>query len=274
MSSSNLTVKLGAQELLFLLSTLHIQLFPNLGQGLMQELGEVQAAQVFSAGINSLRARDWLEVNPEDRTIVINSILLGLLGTCALAKQLLLVKHQVVGYPEQTSCIYVGKDLTTIHESNEPGIHQFTGIIEQQEVMSYISARLNLSPTSSQIGQGLQLTEAVFAGITQAISNQRILEATAILRAESISADIADQFIEFLCSVEAVALFAALQIDAESASPYINTFALLESSTGFWVLQPHMQEKEIQNLYLAPTSLDDCMRQVQAAIEPIYSAVQ
>lgn len=268
MSDSTVTLEFGVEELLFLLSALRIETLPGLGANPTAGMSADQIARALVAGFNSLRARGWVEARDEDRTLVVDTLVLALLGACAATQRLTFISRQSSDDPPQASFIFAGPDMIAIHESAEPGVHQLIGAVDEHAALAHIARRLDLDQQPAPAAHGFEITQEVWRHVTATVRQGNEAQAIDLLNAQGVSPDRAQRFIDSLGSAQAMALLVALQIDRAGGTYQADAFLLLESPLGFWQATLGVQNDEAVNLRIVPISAHDCVEQIRSLIQP------
>ncbi|MEW5987854.1 MAG: hypothetical protein AB1791_14565 [Chloroflexota bacterium] len=241
MNDTTVTIRLGVEELVYLLTTLGIKTLPGLGQNPVEGLTEDQAQRALAAGANSLRARGWLELSTDgnESRARLDPVVVALLGTCATAAQLLFIGRRPAAGPTSPYYVYLGPHLIVIHSSLSPGVHEFAGSVSPAEVLATLADRLHLSDQPAPAATDIFIAQTDLEAAVAAALSQEVERAVVVLANSGVANDASLPLIQTFQSMQATTTITLLrQTDGRVSSSADESFSLLEGAAGFWLVRP------------------------------------
>lgn len=132
-------VKLSTEELVYLLTLLSIPSLPGLPPDLRSSLDGKLFEALMGSAERSLRARDFLRF--EDQSLIIESVLMGILGFCA-RDNYSIVATRTLPDDQHRTLFYHLRDTLRIRRHEELGVHHF-GLLPDvpsalQDILSFV----------------------------------------------------------------------------------------------------------------------------------------
>lgn len=273
-SDATVTLDLGAEELLVLLSALRVGTLPGLGEDPTAGLNEDQIQRARAAGLNALRARGWVQVEAGESgpKITLDSTLAALLLTCATAKEVVFLSRMPVDGPPVSGYLHCGPHLFVIHAVQQPGVHRFIGTIARAEALACINEMLHLDHQAAPAIAGLRINNDVLDRVTAAIQEGNSAEGMAVFIEQGASSDLARQIAESISNLYANSMVAVMHLDLHSGTSFGEGFALLEGPSGFWMLETQAETDSHSVVMIHPISAESCQERIEAMIPMFDSA--
>jgi len=273
-SDATVTLDLGAEEILVLLNVLRVGTLPGLGEDPTAGLSEDQLQRARAAGLNSLRARGWMKVEAGESGLKtsIDSTLVAILLTCAAAKTVLFISRLPANEAPAISYLHCGPHLFVVHSTEQPGIHRFIATISRNDALTHIVQALHLDHQSPPAMAGFTVEEETFGRVTAAIQENNGAESIRILREQGVPDDLAQQVADSISNLRANSMVALMRLDIQGGPSSSEGFGLLESTSGFWMLETRSTANGGSTVTIQPVAARVCQERIEALIPPLDSA--
>lgn len=267
MSETSLTIRLGTEELLTAMHLLRIKSLPGMGENPVPALDDPHGALILSAGLNSLRAREWVK-SPQNEgdPVIIDSTVMALLVTCTNAPLALLINRVPLTAAPQSTYLHFGAQLTVMHTIPEPGVHAFSATVSQAEAAGWAAGALNLGEQPAPATPAFQMTEKTFETFTEALRNNQNEKLYAMLGQAGLSRPEAKAAVTFMREMQANSMVAAVRLDPANPEAAGAGFSLIESQGGFWKLRALVQDPDLM-IAVEPAAAADCRTELETLMK-------
>ncbi len=267
MDNKTVTLRLGAEEVVFLLKALNIKTLPGLGDDPTNGLSEDQINRAIAAGFNSLRARGWVKEAVGDKPMSIESAIIAAFVVCASAPNVLFVSRQPADGPAQVLYVHLGEHMTVSHSIIQPGVHQFVGTVDAETTVAEVAKLLHLEKQPRPSTKPISIPGPLLDQVTAHVRENRLEQAEVLLRDNGVTAELAAAFVNSVAKIKANAIVSLLHLrpPQENAEPMVDGFTLVEGSVGFWHLKTQ-QEEGREVLAIEPVTAQENRKRIAALI--------
>jgi hypothetical protein len=237
-------VTLSQEELLYLLDLLQAPPLPGMA------IDETGRSLMLTAAERALRARELAVLRPGGELAVHND-LLNLVGTCAYPQRRLFADHWDAAAEQPERYFACSREDTLVaHTAPEAFLHRFTLLPDDaalaEQVLSH--CRLQNVPAGAAYAFSLQADDFVqFRQLNEAGSAGEALD---LLKAQQISEDAAQAFVNTLSALTGVSIL-QIAVAGQDESVSQRDFTVLQGNEFTWLLlaaQDNPQQLEIKTL--------------------------
>lgn len=267
MSETSITIRLGSEELLTAMHLLRIKSLPGMGENPVPALDDPHGALVLSAGLNSLRAREWVK-SPQNEgdPVIIDSTVMALVVTCANAPLALLINRVPLAAAPQALYLHFGAQLAVMHTIPEPGVHAFSATVSPAEAVTWAAEALHLGEQPAPATPAFQMTEKTFEAFTEALRNNQNEALYAMLEQAGLNRAGAEAAVTFMREMQANSMVAAVRMDPANPEASGAGFSLIESPGGFWKLRALVQDPDLM-IAIEPAAAAACRAELEALVQ-------
>lgn len=240
-----LQLDLSQEELLYMLRLTGVPTLPGLDDDALTDLDEGQMALLLAAGEHGLRARGLLQDDPSAaKGVALWEGLLALVGTCVMAPCMAIVRSEPLAGEGASFLYYFGEDLTVEHASGGPGVHRFTGFVDQGAALERIGASARLpalvTGVAADVAAGRLVGSVRRALLEQArdmaVEQREVAEAAGRLTEGGMAPDAAEALAASLGRLESVVTLAFLKRHEEAIQS--GGMVVLREPQTSWILEP------------------------------------
>jgi len=243
MTENSMALQLGREELVSLLNLLGFKGMLGLGEDYLADFPEDAQRQILRAGANALRAKGWLREEVENGQIRLNvdSTVLALLGVCLAAGHLLYVSHWRVDAPPRVWYVHLGGNMTVIHRTTLPGVHELWATVAPAEALAEVGALLELDEAQAAEGMRLSLSSEVMAQAMELVGEGEGETAVAdLLAGVGVTGAEAERWVTAVRNVRASSTVSLLEIqngvDGLASKP-VRSVSFLRSEQDLWLVE-------------------------------------
>ena len=194
--------RLSVEELFYLLNVLEFNSLPGLGRDPFGTLPLQQKEQMLIAGFNSLRAKGWVQVLPdEEHPIGLDRLFISPLLVCAAARKVLSITKQSSNFSAEKMLAFYSPDLIVLYRLVEIGVYEFFVTANHKELnklfMDIIC--LDKSEVTKSNGEGDFSVSAQSARqLLEQQANKDILGIKKLLEGNGVAANIVEDYLSSL----------------------------------------------------------------------------
>lgn len=139
------TYRISYEELFFLLNTLELNTLPGLGSNPFGTLSVAQKGQMLAAGFNSLRAKGWAQLLPdEEHPLGLDRLIVLPLLVCASSRKVLSVIRQSPDRISEKLLVFRSPELFVMYRPIEVGIYEFIVTADHKDLSMFLVDIINL----------------------------------------------------------------------------------------------------------------------------------
>ncbi len=267
MNDTAISLKFGAEELASLATLLGVKGLLGLGEDVLAGLDEDETRQMLSSGLNSLRAKGWIQEdtdvrNGEEVQFAIDSVVLALFSTCVRSPRVLFISHLQSGDTPKLWYIHFGEHLAVIHRTTLPGVHELVGSVSREDILAEVVEFLHLDnrPETSE-SAGFSISRAIFDSATASMRDDQESQAMGVLTNNGVNPESAKSLVNSIRNVQSNSMVSLLNLQQADGATWIvsplETFSLLGTAQELWVIRPSESGKETR-LLVKPISGQGC----------------
>lgn len=260
-NDSTITVRLGVEELVFLLRLLGIETLPGLGRDPSLGLEEEDMRRSTAAGFNSLRARGWVVAKQIETgsAVVADTLLAALIGTCATARRVLYLNRHPVDAPPEANYVHFDQRLTVFHTLVGPGVHQMTGTISAGSTASTVARLMHIADQPAPASDSIEISRQTLDSVAAAVQEDDAARGVRALLEDGVSQDLAERLTAGVEHTVSNSIVMMVHLDEEGRLSSSDGFGLLETELGFWILRnPPGDDYSEDRLALDPVTAERC----------------
>lgn len=253
LASESLTMAFSQEEVVYLLALIQVRFIPGLGEAPLGEATEDQVRGALAGAERALTARGLVSVSGDGRRLI-QSYVMGLVGTCAYPAKSLLLNVEPGTSPAQAYYFHVGPEqLTVEHTVPQNGIHLFTAYEQAGDGLARIASLLNIDHQAAPGGDSGKLEERTLPIALDLIAAGALEKAQQVLSQGGLDAATAAVLVSSLESL--VARVDCLGVEHGSEPAKLTSYSLLVTAKGYWLLEPSGDEQG-KILVIRPVAAD------------------
>jgi len=247
------------------MDTLEIPFLIGFGQNPITRIPEDEAQRILATGFNSLRVRQYISLAEDPLApMTVESIVIAFLGVCMTAQNILSMVRVLSAGGSQVAHLHQGKHMYVVHTQLEPGIHEFIGLLEQEEGVSYMINTLNFSEKPISVSEEINLSQLIFDQVTELIRDDRVLGAEELLKDEGIETSVSHSLINSITTAGAQTIFSAITLPPKDEEK-VEAFILLESPTLSWRITIRSNGDDL--IQLCPINKESCATEANRLLD-------
>lgn len=237
--------RISYEELFFILHTLELNTLPGLGANPFGSLSPEQKAQMLIGGFNSLRAKGWAQLLPnEEHPIGLDRLLVLPLVACTTSRRVLSITRQSRDYPGEHLLVFQSPDLFVMYRTVEAGVYEFIVTADNKELLAFLLGIVSSNETVT----GNQFDPAGAFSVNGSETNtllelqlkRDITGITKLLSSKHVPERIIENYIETLTSLQysVMLYFIEFPEHVESMDKYQGCrIHVLVSENGIWIIE-------------------------------------
>lgn len=272
MDDKTVTIQLGAEELLYLLKQFNIPTLPGIGEDPVAGIDEDKRKYIIAAGFNSLRARGWVqEADTDNVDLAVDGTILALLGTCATAQDLMIINRLPADTAPESVYCHFGPHLIVMHSIPSPGLHQFSGTVDRDDAVSNIAASLRIENQPTPGSSPVIINNSTLDTVARAVREEEMEEAASVLSQQGVSPEEAQPLLSSIQTMIANSMVVKLLLNNGLQPSSSDGFSLLESVSGFWMLETNDNVEGEDELVISPVSANTCISRLSTMIPEVLT---
>lgn len=264
MQTSILSIRLGTEELFFLLWLLNTPSLPGMGANPFGNWTENDIAAALASAERSLRARRFIR-KAHDGQILMDQAVMALIGTCAVPETSLLLTCETPQTGRVVHYFHATRFLAVEHTNPEPGIHLFEALADRNAILHRLETLLGLNEQSAPPASVAHLTLFTLQEATRA-AQEGVEKAQAILNRAGMEQKTAQALAETLSQTRRRASLAVIH-HLRSDHPHSDGVAILEGPSGLWAFQVEGEEANAL-VHLWPQSAEEIRARLRELLSP------
>jgi hypothetical protein len=236
MNENTISLQLGREELVTLLNLIGARGMVGIGDDFLADYSDREKTILLTAGANALRAKGWLREgeNEDNVELRVDQTLLAMLGTCMMASRIFFFNYLPADAPYQPWYVHLDTEMSVIHRTVMPGVHELTGCIDREVVREIINARLGIADAPPAPGIApFVIEDAEFDRLTMLLREGDAAGAEAVLTAVGLLPETRAVVLQALEAVVANTMMSLLEVVGEEVRP-LSTISLLQTASGWW----------------------------------------
>lgn len=252
------TVALGfsQEEVVFILGILRSDFIPGLGRPPLGGATLDQARVAMAGAERSLIARGLLSVEP-NQPVVVESIALVMIGTCAYPKYSLLLNFERDGQNE-AHYFHIGeRNLGVEHTVPENGIHIFKAFKDIHDTLEQVAIELGANDQPTPAGSEVKVNQSQLAIARDLIASDATARAAQMMAANGADQPTAAAFTEALANLDATVTILMIK-HGDEPNMHLERYTLLMTrGKGFWLASGMPDESQDGTMSFRPTASAD-----------------
>jgi hypothetical protein len=262
MPTQNPEISLSQEELIYLLILLKTPTIPGLERQPMGVLEPEQVSLLMASAERSLMARGFIHPKA-DKTVGVDQIVLALVGTCAVPELSVLLTASFGGKKQVGQFYHASQAMAVEHAIVKPGVHRFTAFHAVPDFVPRIVEFFRLSPTSAPTRESISLPQKTYQKAAQ-IAPTVTAEAASLLSFIGLKSEVAEALARTLAKPVSNSAIVVIRHSTENA-PTSAGFAILEGTTGLWLLQPKLDNRTLM-VNLDPATPAEVLKRTKALL--------
>ncbi len=244
--------RLSAEELFYLLNMLEFKTLPGLGRDPLGDLPLQQKEQMLIAGFNSLRAKGWVQILPdEEHPIGLDRLFISPLLVCASARKVLSITKQSSGIPAEKVLAFHSPDLIVLYRLVEIGVYEFFVTASQSELVSLFMDIIHLEPVGAKKPKkknDFSINAQTAGQVMELQSKKDIPSIKKLLEENGVTESTVQDYLSSLQNLQHNVILNIMEFPQEAQSVeefHGRTISVLVSRNNAWMLESSVNESLI-----------------------------
>lgn len=233
MSNKPLSIRLGTEELMFVLWLLNTPTLPGLGANPFGDLPAEQVAVALASAERSLRARR-LVGKAKDGSVQMEQVVMALVGTCAVPERSVVLTCEAPDTGRIVHYFHATELLAVEHSNPEPGVHLFEALPDATAIPGRLGELMHLGQQPAPNAEPAHVTEETLQRATQA-ARDGPEKALAVLLSVGLEKRTAGELAAALARTRRRSALASVHHLREE-TPASDGFVVLEGPNGLWAM--------------------------------------
>lgn len=262
---NTISFALSQEELFVILSYLKVPFLLGLDGSVLEELSDKEQKMVMGVAERALFARGFL-IPGNNSHLKLTDIPLAIVGACTKPATSLILNINVNEKSSIMHFFHTARKMVVYHSVPVTAIHQFIALENKQAMAQSTLSLLDLGTPPALDCPAGELTDEIIAKVRDAIEQNNIEEAKALLNGTDLDPETSKEFMNTLEKPAYNHTVVHFKHDPDGEDTE-NGFSLLAGENGLWMLQPIREvSPEVNLVTLTPSSIDDVAEKLKEYI--------